>query len=153
MRRSNLHSIYMLWVQSDISCIHSILLQVPGLHPTNNLQHCKKCIIISKVSKFLVYCNECIEKQNTPLVRFTALNCLSFYNMVNIVKPTVRIMDGNSEIYAHVNGNICFLICVRHVCLDREQSQIGILFPKRPHLPSCVGTCSKGSRKKIKVIF
>ena len=33
------------------------------------------------------------------------------------------VLDGNSEIGAHVRSNLCYLICLRNL-LDKEKSQI-----------------------------
>ena len=42
----------------------------------------------------------------------------------------VLLLDGNSEIGAHVRRNLCHLIYLR-LLVDREMSQIGFIYPKR----------------------
>ena len=50
----------------------------------------------------------------------------------------VLILDGNSEIGAHVWSNLCYLICLRH--LIRSKTVTNLIFPIFLH--ACA-TCSK----------
>ena len=50
----------------------------------------------------------------------------------------VPILDGNSEICAHVRSNLCYLICLRHFFLYREQSQIGFICVEKTYFLSCM---------------
>ena len=44
----------------------------------------------------------------------------------------VRILDGNSEIGAHVRSNLCFLICLRRFIKSREVTNLNLFFGKGP---------------------
>ena len=44
------------------------------------------------------------------------------------VQPIVLITDGNSEIGAHIRSNLWYLIYVKGIWSDREQSQTGYFF-------------------------
>ena len=39
----------------------------------------------------------------------------SIFNINSAVSTMVHILDGNSEIVAHVKSNLCSLICLRHL--------------------------------------
>ena len=43
----------------------------------------------------------------------------SIFNINSAVSTMVHILDGNSEIVAHVKSNLCSLICLRHLIRSR----------------------------------
>ena len=49
----------------------------------------------------------------------------------------VLILDGISEIGAHVWRNLCSLICLRHLIGSREVTN-PIIFSEKTYIPSCV---------------
>ena len=49
----------------------------------------------------------------------------------------VLLLDGNSEICAHVRGNLCYLICFRHLIRAKSVTN-RIFFSEKTYFPSCV---------------
>ena len=67
-------------------------------------------------------------------------------------EPMALILDGNSEIGAHVWKNICYLICLS-ICLDGEHSQIGFFTSEKTCSPSCSELLSnKGTMDAILIV-
>jgi len=56
---------------------------------------------------------------------------LSFHIMV-------LILDGNSEIGAHVRSKPCYLICLRHLIRSKAVSKRIFSISKNTYFPSCV---------------
>ena len=51
--------------------------------------------------------------------------------------PMVLILDGNSEIGAHVKSNLSYLFCIRHLIKRKELTNPTIISDKT-YFPSCV---------------
>ena len=49
----------------------------------------------------------------------------------------VLMLDGNSELVAYVNRNICYLICLRHLIRSREVTN-GIFSSEKTNCPEYV---------------
>ena len=58
------------------------------------------------------------------------------YKSIREIKKKTFILDGNSGIGAHIMGNICYLICSRHLIGSRAVTE---QFSKKPiYLHACV---------------
>ena len=55
----------------------------------------------------------------------------------------VLILDGNSEIVAHVRSKHCYLICLRHLIRSRTVTNRIVFSPKRRIFLHACATCSE----------
>ena len=47
------------------------------------------------------------------------------------------IVDGNSEICAHVRSNLCYLLCLSHLFRSKTVTNM-IFFSEKTYFPACV---------------
>ena len=75
--------------------------------------------------------NYILQPGNDEILSLTAREAKAAKNWT-MARTIVLILDGNSGIGAQVRCNLCYLICLRGIRFDREQSQIVHFSPKRP---------------------
>ena len=69
-------------------------------------------------------------------------------------EPMVLILDGISEMGAHVRSNLCYFICLRHEIRSRAVTNLSYFSPKRPIFLHACATCFElGKPQKNKFIL
>ena len=90
----------------------------------------------------LCVCKVCTSFQNNP----NGLQPVSSYYRICLWKYLsnicmVLIIDGNSEIGAHIKSKLCYLICIRHLIRPRTVSYRNFSFPVRPIFLNACAIC------------